>query len=54
MDVYDETGKSVIGVQEVAEEDTPLRYYRSIRKSGLRYEVKKFVENQSKVQHHLI
>ncbi|MCI2789664.1 UTP--glucose-1-phosphate uridylyltransferase GalU [Staphylococcus warneri] len=45
MDVYDETGKSVIGVQEVAEEDTH-RYgiIDPLEKSGLRYEVKKFVE----------
>ncbi|KTW19874.1 UTP--glucose-1-phosphate uridylyltransferase GalU [Staphylococcus warneri] len=45
MDVYDETGKSVIGVQEVAEEDTH-RYgiIDPLAKSGLRYEVKKFVE----------
>ena len=45
MVVYDETGKSVIGVQEVAEEDTH-RYgiIDPLEKSGLRYEVKKFVE----------
>ncbi|MDK4213642.1 UTP--glucose-1-phosphate uridylyltransferase GalU [Staphylococcus warneri] len=45
MDVYDETGKSVIGVQEVAEEDTH-RYgiIDPLEKSGLRYQVKKFVE----------
>ncbi|MGE8024100.1 UTP--glucose-1-phosphate uridylyltransferase GalU [Staphylococcus pasteuri] len=45
MDVYDETGKSVIGVQEVAPEDTH-RYgiIDPLEQSGLRYEVKKFVE----------
>lgn len=45
MNVYDETGKSVIGVQEVAEEDTH-RYgiIDPLEKEGLRYKVKQFVE----------
>ena len=33
MDAYDETGKSVIGVQEVAESDTPLWHHRSFRET---------------------
>ncbi|MCO7040184.1 UTP--glucose-1-phosphate uridylyltransferase GalU [Staphylococcus lugdunensis] len=45
MDAYDETGKSVIGVQEVAESDTH-RYgiIDPLEKHGRRYEVKQFVE----------
>ncbi|ARB76961.1 UTP--glucose-1-phosphate uridylyltransferase GalU [Staphylococcus lugdunensis] len=45
MDAYDETGKSVIGVQEVAESDTH-RYgiIDPLEKYGRRYEVKQFVE----------
>lgn len=45
MDVYEETGKSVIGVQEVPEENTH-RYgiIDPLSKEGRRYEVKKFVE----------
>lgn len=45
MDAYDETGKSVIGVQEVAESDTH-RYgiIDLLEKHGRRYEVKQFVE----------
>ena len=44
MDAYDETGKSVIGVQ-VAESDTH-RYgiIDPLEKHGRRYEVKQFVE----------
>lgn len=45
MDAYDETGKSIIGVQEVAESDTH-RYgiIDPLEKHGRRYEVKQFVE----------
>ncbi|MCH8670118.1 UTP--glucose-1-phosphate uridylyltransferase GalU [Staphylococcus lugdunensis] len=45
MDAYDETGKSVISVQEVAESDTH-RYgiIDPLEKHGRRYEVKQFVE----------
>ena len=55
MDAYDETGKSVIGVQEVAESDTH-RYgiIDPLEKHGRRYEVKQFVENQHKVLHRQI
>lgn len=45
MEVYEETGNSVIGVQEVPESDTH-RYgiIDPLSKEGRRYEVKKFVE----------
>ncbi|HDB5296877.1 UTP--glucose-1-phosphate uridylyltransferase GalU [Staphylococcus aureus] len=45
IDVYEETGHSVIGVQEVPEADTH-RYgiIDSLTKNGRQYEVKKFVE----------
>lgn len=45
MDVYEETGHSVIGVQEVPEADTH-RYgiIDPLTKNGRQYEVKKFVE----------
>lgn len=45
IDVYEETGHSVIGVQEVPEADTH-RYgiIDPLTKSGRQYEVKKFVE----------
>ncbi|HIA7083447.1 TPA: UTP--glucose-1-phosphate uridylyltransferase GalU [Staphylococcus aureus] len=45
IDVYEETGHSVIGVQEVPEADTH-RYgiIDPLTKNGLQYEVKKFVE----------
>ncbi|WP_406874752.1 UTP--glucose-1-phosphate uridylyltransferase GalU [Staphylococcus aureus] len=45
IDVYEETGHSVIGVQEVAEADTH-RYgiIDPLTKNGRQYEVKKFVE----------
>ncbi|HDP4323336.1 TPA: UTP--glucose-1-phosphate uridylyltransferase GalU [Staphylococcus aureus] len=45
IDVYEETGHSVIGVQEVPEEDTH-RYgiIDPLTKNGRQYEVKKFVE----------
>ncbi|HIE5214845.1 TPA: UTP--glucose-1-phosphate uridylyltransferase GalU [Staphylococcus aureus] len=45
IDVYEETGHSVIGVQEVSEADTH-RYgiIDPLTKNGRQYEVKKFVE----------
>ncbi|HCV8808569.1 TPA: UTP--glucose-1-phosphate uridylyltransferase GalU [Staphylococcus aureus] len=45
IDVYEETGHSVIGVQEVPEADT-YRYgiIDPLTKNGRQYEVKKFVE----------
>ncbi|HCY8121787.1 TPA: UTP--glucose-1-phosphate uridylyltransferase GalU [Staphylococcus aureus] len=45
IDVYEETGHSVIGVQEVPEADTH-RYgiIDTLTKNGRQYEVKKFVE----------
>ncbi|HDF6525192.1 TPA: UTP--glucose-1-phosphate uridylyltransferase GalU [Staphylococcus aureus] len=45
IDVYEETGRSVIGVQEVPEADTH-RYgiIDPLTKNGRQYEVKKFVE----------
>ncbi|HCY9931194.1 TPA: UTP--glucose-1-phosphate uridylyltransferase GalU [Staphylococcus aureus] len=45
IDVYEETGHSVIGVQEVPEADTH-RYgiINPLTKNGRQYEVKKFVE----------
>ncbi len=45
IDVYEETGHSVIGVQEVPEADTH-RYgiIDPLTKNGRQYEVKKFVE----------
>lgn len=45
MEVYEETGNSVIGVQEVPESDTH-RYgiIDPLSKEGRRYEVQKFVE----------
>ncbi|MDK9859156.1 UTP--glucose-1-phosphate uridylyltransferase GalU [Staphylococcus equorum] len=45
IDAYEETGKSVIGVQEV-EEDQTHRYgiIDPLEKSGRKYEVKEFVE----------
>lgn len=45
MDVYEETGHSVIGVQEVPESDTH-RYgvIDPSAKEGSRYEVRQFVE----------
>ena len=48
MDQYDETGKSVIGVQEVPEEET-YRYgiVDPKSKDGRLYEVEKFVEKPS-------
>ena len=45
MDAYDETGKSVIGVQEVAESDTHrCGIIDPLEKHARRYEVKQFVE----------
>ncbi|HFF0545002.1 TPA: UTP--glucose-1-phosphate uridylyltransferase GalU [Staphylococcus aureus] len=48
IDVYEETGHSVIGVQEVPEADTH-RYgiIDPLTKNGRQYEVKKFVEKPS-------
>ncbi|HCZ2605039.1 TPA: UTP--glucose-1-phosphate uridylyltransferase GalU [Staphylococcus aureus] len=48
IDVYEETGHSVIGVQEVPESDTH-RYgiIDPLTKNGRQYEVKKFVEKPS-------
>ncbi|MDN8848585.1 sugar phosphate nucleotidyltransferase, partial [Staphylococcus aureus] len=45
MNAYEETGKSVIGVQEV-EENLTHRYgiIDPMKKSGRKYEVAKFVE----------
>ena len=55
MNVYEETGHSVIGVQEVPGNVTH-RYgiIDPLEKQGRRYEVKQFVENPNKVQHLLI
>ncbi|HCW9564103.1 TPA: UTP--glucose-1-phosphate uridylyltransferase GalU [Staphylococcus aureus] len=50
IDVYEETGHSVIGVQEVPEADTH-RYgiIDPLTKNGRQYEVKKFVEKPAQV-----
>ena len=54
MEVYEETGNSVIGVQEVPESDTH-RYgiIDPLSKEGRRYEVKSLWRNLNKVLHHL-
>ena len=44
MDVYEETGHSVIGVQEVPESDTHRYGVIDPAKEGSRYEVRQFVE----------
>ena len=44
MNTYEETGKSVIGVQEVDENDTHHGIIDPLSKSGRQYEVNQFVE----------
>ena len=53
IDVYEETGHSVIGVQEVPEADTH-RYgiIDPLTKNGRQYEVKSLLKSQHKVRHH--
>ena len=55
MDQYEGTQWSVIGVQTVPENETH-RYgiIDPIEQNDRRYQVRQFVENQQKVQHHLI